>query len=369
MTASSFWLAPDALEHQAIPFDDYAAQAQSAKQYLAAHPFDDTGDHPAYRFAAERARELRSSLIDWFDHLASVLTGVAVELRSVADEKRSIDAEEAARIDASDPSVYNGNSSSASEVVSDSAGGRSTDLMPVWGPPAGGAARFCDFGPAYDHLNDLTLNLVPGDLLSPVEWIDTILGWLGATPLPETVMREFGGRWGDLRAFADTLTGLSQLIDDMRGHLGSAASFIKVAWQGYAASSAQDYFDRLSAVLGNAVQEFQDAGDAFASYADGVEGTAEAVSSALYGLLDSILIAAVAAGLGTATIETVVGGILGWGAAGVALLNAGRLVAEVNDQLQFLNDLGNILGSISNLSSDLSDFSSELPVPAMEVTN
>ena len=53
----------------------------------------------------------------------------------------------------------------------------------------------------------------------------------------------------------------------------------------------------------------------------------------------------------------------------MALLNAGRLVAEVNDQLQFLNDLGNILGSISNLSSDLSDFSSELPVPAMEVTN
>lgn len=63
MTGSSFWLAPEALEHQAIPFDDYAAQALSAKDYLAAHPFDDTGDHPAYRFAAERARELRSSLI------------------------------------------------------------------------------------------------------------------------------------------------------------------------------------------------------------------------------------------------------------------------------------------------------------------
>lgn len=366
--ADVFWLAPDALDRQASAFDEYAQQAGSAYSWLVDHPLQNTAAYPAYAAAATRAETLRASMADWFSYLQEVLAGVATELRDVAQEGRSIDTEEAAAIDASAPSVYDGQTSTATEVAEDGETPRSTDLMPVWGPPGGGAGFFCDQGPIYDHLNELTVDLVPGDLLSPSQWIDTVLGWLGATSLPERILQEFGGRWGDLRAFADTVRGMGALVDDMRGHLASAAAYIEIGWQGYAASSAKDYFEKLNGVLSDAHVAFTDAGNAFADYADGVEGTAEAVGGAAYSLLDAVLIAAVAAGLGTATIETVIGGIAGWGTAGIAMLRAGSLVKEINDSFQELNDLITILTAFDNLTSDLSDVTTQLHVPAMEAT-
>lgn len=366
--SDDFWLAPAALEHQAAVFDVYAQQASDAKSWLENRPLQNTGAYPAYADAARRAEELRTSLVGWFDHLEAVLWGVSAELKAVATEGAQIDAEEAALIDATDPAVYNDHESTASEVAGDNADGRSDRLMPTWGPPGGGIGYFCDPGPAYEHLNELTANLVPGDLLSPTQWMDTVLSWMGATTLPERVLQEFGGRWGDLREFAFTLTGLGGVVDDMRGHLASACSYIGAAWQGYAASSAQDYFADLLDTLSRAHTELIDAGDAFDNYATGVEETAEAVAGAIYGIYDAVLIAVAAAAIGTVTIETIVGGIAGWGVAGIAILRGAALANEVNDRFQQLNDLITILSAMSNLASDLSDFTSELPVPAMEET-
>lgn len=166
----------------------------------------------------------------------------------------------------------------------------------------------------------MSAGLVPGDLLSPSEWIDTVLGWLGAQTLPQRVLETYGGRWGDIQQFADTINGLAALLDDMHGHLTSAAAYAGVQWQGYASDSAQAYLEDLLNALPDAQSALADAGTVFSDYCTGVIQSAEQIAGAIYGLYDAVLVAAAGAAFGTGTVWTGGGGLIGYGTAGVSLL-------------------------------------------------
>ncbi|WP_159500951.1 hypothetical protein [Microbacterium sp. 18062] len=370
MSDTDFWLNPAGLREQAGAFTQYAGQAASAKAWLQGLTITDSSSYDAYTRVAGSAIEIRASLIDWFDHLEQVLDGAATELIAVADEGEGIDREQAALIDATDPDVYNGNEQSPDGGSGEIAPtyDRTEDSLPVWGPPTGGAAYFCDLG-MHDELNQLTTDLVPGDLLSPSEWVDTVLGWLGAQTLPERVLQEYGGRWGDIRRFADTIAGLASLVDDMRGHLSSAVAYAGVQWQGYASNSAQAYFEDLLNALSDAQLALADAGVVFSDYCTGVIQSADEIAGAIYGLYDAVLIAAAGAAFGTGTAWTGGGAVAGYGTAGVSLLWAFKKLSDVNDILQNLSSLYSILEALGNLSGDLSNFAATLPVPAMEQTS
>lgn len=311
MSDTDFWLNRAGLREQAGAFTQYADQAASARVWLEGHTITDNGSFDAYMRVAGAAIEIRSSLIDWFNHLEKVLDGTASEFVAVADEGEGIDLEQAALIDATDPDVYNDNAQSPSGRPELAPRYERTDeSLPVWGPPAGGAAYFCDLR-SYDELNQLSTNLVPGDLLSPSEWIDTVLGWLGAQTLPQRVLETYGGRWGDIQQFVDTIN------------------------------------------------------------CNGVLLSAEQIAGAIYGLYDAVLVAAAGAafGTGTGTVWTGGGGIIGYGTAGVSLLWAFKKLADVNDILQDLSTLHGILEALGNLSGDLSNFAATMPVPTMEQTS
>ncbi|WP_341956395.1 hypothetical protein [Microbacterium sp. LWH13-1.2] len=369
MSDTDFWLNPAGLRVQAGVFTQYADQAASARAWLEDHTITDDGSFDAYTRVAGAAIEIRSSLIEWFEHLEQVLDGTATELIAVADEGEGIDMEQAALIDATDPDEYNDNTQSPSgpAVIAPSYD-RTDDPLPVWGPPTGGAAFFCDLG-SRDELNQLSTNLVPGDLLSPSEWIDTVLGWLGAQTLPQRVLETYGGRWGDIAQFADTINGLASLVEDMRGHLSSAAANAGIQWQGYAANSAQAYLEDLLNALSDAQSALADAGTVFSDYCTGVIQSAEQIAGAIYGLYDAVLVAAAGAAFGTGTVWTGGGGLVGYGTAGVSLLWAFKKLADVNDILQDLSSLYSILEALGNLSGDLSNFAATMPVPMMEQTS
>jgi hypothetical protein len=368
VSKTDFWMFADGVADQARAFEQWSQMATSAHDWVDSHPLTDAAEHPAYSRGATAAIGVRDGLIGWFDHLSSVLDGVAVELRGVAEESKSIDLEEQARIDATDPDGYLGyekNPSGKPDIAPE--GDRADSLLfPVYPPPNGGAAFYCDLGPAYDHLNDLSKGLVPGDLLSPSEWVMTVLGWLGADSLSEQVLKAFGGRWGDLRQFADTLTGLASMAMEMHDGLKSAASALAMYWQGFAANSAQAYLAALLDAINTAADELTTAGESFQSYCDGVEAAAEAIGGQMHAFLDAVIFAAVAAGLGTATIETAVGGAIGYSAAGLALLRAYMVLYEVRDTLQQVEDLIGVLDAIAATTQELGDFVSTIPVPTME---
>lgn len=93
MSDTDFWLNPAGLREQAGAFTQYADQAASARAWLEGRTITDDGSYDAYTRVAGAAIEIRSSLIDWFDHLEQVLDGTATELIAVADEGEGIDME------------------------------------------------------------------------------------------------------------------------------------------------------------------------------------------------------------------------------------------------------------------------------------
>lgn len=363
--SNEFWLYPDGVTDQARAFSGWAEMAASAKTWITNHPLTDPGGHPAYTRGVTPAIEIREGLIAWFGHLEQVLTGVATELCDVAEEGRTIDLEQLAEIDKINAETYLG-----FDQTYYGTGGllpedeRVEEKLPWWPPPNGGAAFYCDRG-SYANLNDFERTLLPDDLLSPSEWVWTVLGWVGAQDISTLVLNAFGGRWGDMYVFVDTLKGLSTMLGDMHGNLTSASAYINELWQGVAATSAQKYFAALLEAISEAQQAMSTAGDAFSSYCTGVVQQADAIEGLLHTFTNLVIAAAVAAALGTATIETVVGGILGYGTAGAALLGIYLTLYDIRGKLQDIELLYDILVALGNTYTTLTDFTTKIPVPTM----
>lgn len=374
MSDTDFWVTPDGLDHQAGGFDAYAEMATSAKQWVESNRVGSSGGHPLYSGAAERARPIEDGLIVFFEHLKQVLDGVGAELRSVATEARTMDVTTAARLDAVDPAEYNdfdpGAPGSASEAQIAPEWDRTDNgtLFPIYQMNGGGIAFYCASDGQYDYINEREINLLPGDLLSPSEWIWTVSGWIGTQSIKDDLLGVFGGRWVELYEFTHMLRGMGTMLEEMRGHVDSCAGALSVYWQGYAANSAQEYFIELSSTLGNAATQLTDASSNFSTFLQGVDDFLGTLADAAHGFIDALMVAAAAAAAGTITAETGVGALAGFGLSGISLLVALNRAYKVWDGIQDAMLLLDILVAVQRLSADLSDVSRSLHIPLMEET-
>ena len=366
--SSEFWLYPPGVTHQAGVWSEWSVMAGNAKAWVNDHPLENVADHETlYGRGAATASDIRTGLIEWLGHLESVLDGVAIELRSVADEGATIDLEQQAELDLVDPETYVGYDQTYMGT-----GGlvapedRVEENLPIFPPPNGEGGTYWDMGSGYFANMDMTSDMIPGDLLSPSEWVWTVLGWLGAQDISELVLTAFGGRWGDLYEFQNTLAGLATMVDEMRGSLGSSVGYLAVLWQGFAATSAQKYFTELLAALDTAKTVISDAAQAFEDYLTGIVQQADAIEGLVNALTDMVVIAAGAAAVGASTWWTGVGGIGGFGTSGGALLIAAGIVWDIRGKIQDLQLLYDILVSLENTYTTLSDFTASMPIPTLE---
>ncbi|WP_336659093.1 hypothetical protein [Leucobacter sp. USHLN153] len=376
MTGTSdtdFWITPGGLDQQAGGFEEWAAAVSDAADWISSNPIGSAADHPLYQGAADRAAEINAGLPPFLRHVRDVLNGVGAELREVATEARTIDMQTAAELDAVDPTEYN-------NFDPDAPGRRSAaDIAPEYdrtdellftvnSMPGGGVGYYLASDGQYDYLNDRETQLIPGDVLSPSEWYWTVFGWVGAQNIKDQLVQAFGGRWIDLYEFKHTLKGLSDMLLDVSGNVEAAAGALSVYWQGYAANSAQSYFAELVEKLRDAANEIGEASDNFNSFLEGVEAEFDVLSGAAYAFMDAVIVAAVAAAAGTATAETGVGAVAGWGVAGLSLLYAANRAKKVWDGVQDLLTLLDILKAVEGLTADLGNVTQDLFVPAMEET-
>lgn len=364
--SGEFWLYPPGVVEQAGGFSAYADLAASTSRWVTALDLSNSAEYPLYSRGAEVAIEIRQGLIEWFDHLEKVLTGVTTELNEVAAEGERIDLEQLAELDRVDPQTYVGYDQTyygTGGLVPESE--QLTDSWPVFTPKPQGAPAYCDFGPGWQNLNEITASIVPDDLLSPSEWVWALLGFLGAQDMSEMVLKTFGGRWGDLYRFTDTLTGLNEMTAEMHSSLTSAAAYLEYSWQGFAADSAQKYFADLLAALSSANTAIAEAERAFTTYVQGVVQKAEATAGLMFQLGDALIVAAAGAAFGTVTLETVVGAVGGYGTAAGALAFAAWKVYEIRDILQKVELAYTVVEGLVNTSTTLTDFTTTIPVPEM----
>ncbi|OJF12583.1 WXG100 family type VII secretion target [Couchioplanes caeruleus] len=210
----------------------------------------------------------------------------------------------------------------------------------------------------------------PENPSNPLGWMDylSLSSWaakgcdiiFGFDPIGEMQEKLFGD-WEALASMQAVLTNSGSALHDLAANIQSGATTLQSTWRGNAGDTAYRYFTDLATAVDALKDPLNKIGEAYRVMAESVWAAGEAVGGALKGLIDSAVVAGIAAAAGTITAETGVGAVVGYGIAGVEVANMLRLWGEATKFAQ--NATAAVLLFRSVLTGTLSDLEMvKLPV-------
>ncbi|MGX7672588.1 hypothetical protein [Plantactinospora sp. DSM 117369] len=155
----------------------------------------------------------------------------------------------------------------------------------------------------------------------------------------EFVLKRASGDWDGLVEAADTMDKCAAAMDILGDNLVWFAHDVPAIWTGNAADRARDHL----VVLGRAVSErsaqYQHVARTYRELARQAWEIFDALGVALSTLIDKLIEITVKVAAGTATITTVVGGIIGYGAAAYSAKQATQLAYQTGKLLANLENV------------------------------
>ena len=269
---------------------------------------------------AHGAHQHATSVIDGtLNRLVCLLETCAPELRSVVTYYQQTDLTAAARIDQTLPGVY-GQCATALEAEFNQIICKPVPFSDAHTPEAQLRPP-----PEPDNPNNPMAWM---DYLSPASWAlkacDIVFGFD-----PVAYMQEkFFGDWEALATMQPVATNAGLALHDLALNIQSGATTLHPMWSGNAGDAAYRYFTDLATAIDNLTGPMAEIGKAYRDMAEAVWAAGEAVGGVLKGLIDAAVIAGIAGVVGTATIETGVGPVVGYAVAGVEIANMLRLWGE-----------------------------------------
>ncbi|WP_417562148.1 hypothetical protein [Microbacterium sp.] len=326
-----------------------AASTDTAKTY--------TNDHVSVHFyetaflyakAWDAANDTKTSITDYLTKLHTALDSSGTELKGTATRSLEIDDETEAELDASYPG---GAPSGATTPAGDASGGA----------PREASAELT--APATQMPEDLVSTILTTDWLSPSTVLAQVLDWIFDWNYLDEITKNFSGDWNKLYEVSDALRHLGSYAtvqgDNVRYEMAVTAG----SWSGEAATAANVFFTKMAQNLTDAGTEITDLGPEFEAVARGMASTASALSGVFATILDAALVAAACIAAGTATVETIVGGILGYLCGGIGVGYAVWLARSAYETVQsvllFFDGLTAAIGFLSSFLAGGAD----LPVP------
>jgi uncharacterized protein YukE len=191
------------------------------------------------------------------------------------------------------------------------------------------------------------------DYLSPTSWamkgFDIVLGF---DPI-SWVQERFSGDWEAVATMSPVLTNTGAALHDLALNVQSGATTLHPLWQGNAGDAAYDYFTDLATGI-NAMQgPLREMAEEYHAMADAVWSSGEAIGGLIKGMIDSAIIAGIAAAGGTATSFTGVGAAVGYGVAALEVANILRMWGNATELYQYASAA--VLAFRSKLGSALND--------------
>lgn len=168
-----------------------------------------------------------------------------------------------------------------------------------------------------------------GDLVSIGHWAMVAIEFMGGPKIPEEVGKWFAGDWAEVSRSADALRKLGTFCEAMGDEVVGATNTVRADWDGAAAGAAADYFLRLAGGLRRQKTNFDDIAHQYEKTAFGVKELASACGSLLESLIDWAIAAGISLAAAAASSWTVVGGVLGSGAAGYSIYRGAMTVKEI----------------------------------------
>jgi methyl-accepting chemotaxis protein len=193
------------------------------------------------------------------------------------------------------------------------------------------------------------------------EFVKTVVGY----DLYGEAAKVFAGDWELVWRAAGAFRNLGNAMQDLGINVSHGNVELDAAWDGNANDAAFMYFADLSSAISSQRIALTELADKYEQAAEGTFRIGESVSGLMKDITDAAMIGAVAASAGTATIETGVGFVTGWG---IAAYEAYK-IAEMADKARKLIAtasavIGTVVGEIQSLSAETGVLS-RYPLPGV----
>jgi hypothetical protein len=261
------------------------------------------------------------------ERLKTLTGSAATQINLAQREYAASDASAAARLDQSYPGARD-----PATLRSTMATGR-TDLWPT--PER---SPFSDVAEATRHLvppnyasaiEIWQINPL-ADLVSPAAWLRQVSVWLFGHDPFEGWTKQFSGDWESYVYCASAWRIIGNAMYDVGRNLITAAADVPSVWRGRAAEAEQEF----QLALGGAALALHPVCDQYSALytqaAEAAKHLFSVVSGVITKLIDVLIIVNLAAVVGTATIQTGVGAVAGYGVAAYFAWQAYDLYKEIS---------------------------------------
>ncbi|MET7971019.1 hypothetical protein [Micromonospora sp. NPDC005305] len=168
------------------------------------------------------------------------------------------------------------------------------------------------------------------DLISPAAWLRQVSVWLFGYDPFEDWTKQLSGDWDAYIHCAAAWRIIGDALLDVGRNLVTAAGDVPEVWRGRAAESEQEF----QLKLGNAAMALHPTCDQYAELytkaAEAAKQLFDVVSGLITKLIDVLIVINLASAVGTATIETGVGPVVGYGVAAYYAWQAYDLYNEIS---------------------------------------
>jgi uncharacterized protein YukE len=289
--------------------------------------------------------EAYAGMIEAVERLAQLAQGIGTRVNAAQVDYARTDERVAARLDAAHPGAED-----PITLYGTITGGR-PDLWPARTAFADVSEPIAELR-APEYATDVVMwSINPlADLVSPSAWLRQVGIWLFGYDPFEGWAKQFSGDWNAYVHCALAWNAIGAACEAIGRNLTAGAADVVTVWGGNAADRVQEY----QLALGAAATDLQSVctryHEIYLKAADATKNLFEVVSGMLGRLIDVLVVINAAGAIGTATIETGVGPMVGYGVALFYAWQAYKLYEEISNLFgtadAIINALAGAVGSV-----------------------
>ena len=166
--------------------------------------------------------------------------------------------------------------------------------------------------------------------VSPSAWINDAIEKLTGVDVFGWMTDWVAGDWQAIWKFGDAMHNLAACMQQIGINIQRGALDMDPDWDGNASDAAQQYFSHLATTTSGQQSALRQIGDDYHKAATGAWQLSNQLGNIMQALADKAILAGIAAAAGTATAETVVGGILGYGVAALIVIDMLQLINKAS---------------------------------------
>lgn len=200
--------------------------------------------------------------------------------------------------------------------------------------------------------------------ISPSAWVNDVIEKVSGIDIFGYATDAFTGEWAALYKFGDALNSLAQFMQEAGIEVQAGVNEVDKTWDGNAADAAFNYFTGVATATSGQQLALYEAAKGYHQAAKGAWQLSGQLGNLLQAIADKAIIMGISAAIGTATAETGVGAVAGYGVAGWQAI---ELLELINKASTIINTAGTVIlaafGGGMTMAGQGGDLSA-VPLPA-----